>query len=141
MSPILAQAIDRQVYLRSMHERFSNSNPNIWWEILLGVAILGGIVALVWVAWLWQRRRAEPAEARPLALYRQVLAQTGLSAGEVWRLKRLATIVRMPQPTAALISPELYDQAVEQYCASRGIFGSRRGAANQFAAIRARIFG
>lgn len=141
MSPLLAQTIDRQVYLKSMHQQFSSPNPNIWWEILLGVAILGGLVALAWVAWLWQRRRGEPTEVRPLALYRQVLAKAGLTAGEVWRLKSLAGIVRMPHPTAALISPELYDEAVEKYCASRGLFGSRRSAATQFAAIRIRLFG
>jgi len=141
MNAILAQTIDRQFYLRSMHEQFSNANPRIWWEIALGVAIVGGIVALVWVAWFWQRWHSDRAELRPLSLYRQVLAKTGLSAGETWRLRRLAMVVRMSQPTAALISPELYDEAVQQYCASRGLLGSRKGAASQFAAIRIRLFG
>jgi hypothetical protein len=140
VTEILAQTIDRKLYLRSMHEQFSNSDPHIWWEILLGLTIVGGIVALVWVAWFWQRWHSDRAELRPLSLYRQVLAKTGLSAGELWRLKRLAMVVRMPNPTAALISPGLYDEAVEQYCSSRGLFGSRRGAAGQFAAIRTRLF-
>jgi len=140
MNGVLAQTIDRKLYLRSMHEQFSTANPHIWWEILLGVAIVGGIVGLVWFAWYCQRWHVDRAELRPMSLYRQVLARIGLPAGDLWRLKRLARVVGMSHPTAALISPGLYDEAVERYCASRGLFGSRKGAAAHFAAIRARLF-
>lgn len=141
MNGMLAQTVDRQVYLRSMHQQFSTANPDVWWEILLGVGIVGGIVALIWVAWFWQRSRVDRTEARPMALYRQVLARIGLSTGDVWRLKRLARAIGLPNPTAALISPELYDEAVERYCAGRGLFGSRRGAAARFKVIRVQLFG
>lgn len=141
MIRILAQTIDRQLYLRSMHKQFSTADPNLWREILLGVTIVGGVIALAWAVWFWQRWRRERGEIKPLTLYRHVLARIGLSAGEGWRLRRLAKAIRLPHPTALLISVELYDEAVQRYCAGKGWLGSRKSAAAQFAAIRTRLFG
>jgi len=141
MIRILAQTIDREVYLRSMHQQFSKANPHLWWEILLGVVLVGGLVGVAWMAWACQRWRSRRVEAKPMELYRHVLAGIGLPPGDRWRLWRLARVVRMAQPTAALISEQMYDEAVAQYCAGRGLLGSRQGAAAQFAAIRAQLFG
>lgn len=140
MNLILAQAVDRDTYLKSMHQQFSNSNPHMWWELLLGVGVLAGIVGVLWVAWFWQRSHGDQVELRPMALYRQVLGRLGLPASDVWRLKRLARVVGIPQPTAVLISSELYDEAVDKYCASRGPFGARTGARAAYADIRSRLF-
>jgi hypothetical protein len=140
MMGILAQTIDRQFYLRSMHQQFSRSDPHIWQEILLGLAIVGGIVALAWVAWYVQSWSGQKTQAGPMSLYRNVLGRMDLPPGDLWRLWRLAKVVHMPHPTAVLISAELYDEAVKEYGTTTGWLGSRRSAAAQFAGIRARLF-
>lgn len=141
MLVLLTEGIDRAVYLRSMHQRFSTPNPNLWRDILLGVTIVGGLLAVAWAAWLWQRRRSELGEMNAAALYRHLLTRLRLPAGDAWRLWWLARTLRTPHPAAMLISPELYDEAVSRYCAGSGLLGSRKRAAPQFAAIRARLFG
>lgn len=138
---VLAQDIDRQVYLRSMHEQFARSNPKIWWELLLGLVIVLGLLGIVYLSGVWQRWRQAPPEARPFALYRQVLARLNLTPGQMWRLWRLAKAAKIPHPTALLISIGAYDEAVAAYCAGRGALGSRARLAPQFAEIRRRLFG
>ena len=140
MPPYLAEGINRSYYLRSLHQHFSPPNPNLWIEILPGAVLIASLLVAAWLAWRWQRWRGEQGEMSPAALYRYTLARLHLSAGDVWWLWRLAKTVRIPHPTALLISPELYDEAVKRFCESSGLLGSRKRAESQFTAIRARLF-
>lgn len=137
---LLTEGIDRAHYLRSMHQHFSTTRANLWHEILLGLALVMGLLVIAWVAWRWQLWRGEQDEMSPAALFRYTLARLRLPPGDAWRLWRLAKTVKLPHPTAMLISPELYDEAVSRYCAGSGLLGSRKYAAPQFAAIRERLF-
>lgn len=140
MIRLLAQAIDRDDYLRSMKHRFSVPNPHVWHEILLAVGILAGLVGMLWIVWRWQRWRSGHGEMGPVDLYRHVLTRLDLPVGDLWRLWRLARVVRLPHPTAVLINATLFDEAVAQYCAGHGWLGPRSRAATQFATIRKRLF-
>ena len=70
-------------------------------------------------------------------------AQGKLGLGLIgrFRLWQLVRVQKIPHPTSLLISPQLYDQAAEAYCGSRGWFGARTRAESGFAALREEIFG
>ncbi|GMV98113.1 MAG: hypothetical protein HRF43_01940 [Phycisphaerae bacterium] len=140
MRTLLAQRIDRDLYLRSMHQQFANPNPDLWWQILVGVLLVGGVVGLVLLFGFWQRRKKCAGATAPLGLYRHVLLHLGLPAGDVWRMWRLAKALHVAHPAALLISPALFDRAVAGYCAGHGWLGSRSRYKPAFAAIRKRLF-
>ncbi|GMU21438.1 MAG: hypothetical protein AMXMBFR13_15310 [Phycisphaerae bacterium] len=141
MLMLLGQAdAPRTEALRSMQQRFSVPVPDIWFQILLGLVILGGLLGLVWTMGLLQRRRSEPAQLQPAALYRRAVRCLNLPLTDAWRLWRLARITRMPHPTSILLSPVLFDTAVQNYCATRGWLRSRAGAEPHFAILRRKLF-
>lgn len=142
MMLLLAQtAAERAGRLRSLQDRFAEPAPGVGSRILLFFLLLLAAVIVVWLAAYFQRRRVQGIRPQPMALFVRVQRRLGLPFWSRWRMKRLAQIVGIDQPTALLISPGLFDQAVEQYCAGRGLLGSRTGTAVEFARIREQIFG
>lgn len=137
---ILAQTASREDYLRSMRTQFSQPKTDIWWQVLLGIGLIGGLIVLVWLIGAWQRRTRRAGEMAPLKLYRRVLKGIGLSISDSWRMWRLAKTARITHPSALLLSSELFDEAVASFCSGSGWFGGRSRQAPAFAAIRKQLF-
>lgn len=107
---------------------------------MLILAILGCLLASLFLLTRWQQRRGQSPGLQPLVLYRRVLRKLGLPLADRWRLWWLARVLRVSHPTALLISAPLYDEAVQRYCASTGWLGHRQRAAPRLVAIRRRLF-
>ena len=134
--PLLA---DEEWY-ESVHRRFLLGEPELVRGVLTAALAIGLALIVMGILHRWQKRREQPAPAQPMALYRRVLSNMGLTVIERWLLWRLARNSRLEHPTALLVSLRLYDRAVEHYCAGGGLFFARAGKAATFAAIRRRIF-
>jgi hypothetical protein len=134
------QVLGREAQLRAMQGRFKESQPPDYSSIL---ALAAGLVCLFMIIWLlhrWQSRRTRPSRVQPGGLYSRVMRKMGLRFWERWLLHRLARGVRAEHPAALLVSVTMYDEAVQQYCAGRGLSLRRAGDAPSFAAIRRRLF-
>jgi hypothetical protein len=143
MFEVLAQAvprINRERTLDAMHERFVTGEPELWQGVVTACVVLGMLLGSVWLMYRWQHRRRHPASTQPMSFYRRILGKLGLSMLDRWFLWRLARFTGLEHPTAMLISPRMYDSAVQRYCASRGPMFSRAGSAGSFAAIRRKLF-
>lgn len=105
------------------------------WKIMIVLGLLACAVALTWLFERLQHRRAIGEQPRPLSLFRSVMHRAGLPLGDRWRLWRLARAVNLEHPVVLLISPLLFDRAVEQYTGETG------GGSAAFAPIRRRLFG
>ncbi|MBI4579830.1 MAG: hypothetical protein HY718_09020 [Planctomycetes bacterium] len=125
----------REERLQAMHRQFRDSDPQVYMRLVVAVlsivAIFGIIRLLAWM----QRRRLGAVKPQPLSLYMRVQAQLKLPLLDRWRLWRMAKALRIEHPTAMLISPVLYDEAVQRY--GQGRAGTQARLAN----IRLRLFG
>jgi hypothetical protein len=128
-----------------MGESFSREDPNgglsIVIRILCMLISLACIFALIYMINRIQRRRANPGKARPFAVFWRMQAGLGLGLLDRFRLWRLARHIDLDQPTALLISENLFDQAVAAYTQKSYLFASRGGIAASFATLRHRLFG
>lgn len=113
----------------------------MWFKIILFLALIGGLMGLGWMLSRIQRRRQAPRRPQPMALYQRVQEAVGLSVAERWWMWRLAKALKLTNPTALLISEVLYDKAVGRFCGGASWFGRSAAAAQQFSAIRHRLFG
>jgi hypothetical protein len=143
---ILAQLnTSRAERLRSMGESFSKDDPGgglgILIRILCMLICLACIFGLVYMISRIQRRRANPHQARPFAVFWRMQAGLGLGILDRLRLWRLARHINLDQPTALLISEQLFDQAVATYSRKPSRFASQGGIATSFAAVRHQLFG
>lgn len=137
ISPILAE---ERLYIEHIQDRFTQGNPEAVWQIALAAVVLIGILALTWVLGRVQQRRQQPKNPKPMEFFRRVQRRLRLSPADRFRLWRLARVTGVEHPTALLISPQFYDEAVAAYCATHGAFGSRAPSAPAYAALRARLF-
>lgn len=140
MIMMLAQALGRKEQLRAMQQRFSEPDPSAGWHFLFIIILVIWLVALAWIINRWQQRRKTPAMLQPMALFGTVLRKLGLSFLERWRLRQVARAASLEHPTALLISPQVYDEAVQTYFSGQGWLGSRSGEAEPLRAIRRRLF-
>ena len=111
---------------------FSRSDPTILHQIALVLMLLGLGLFAGWVFLQVQRRRAAPVQDNPAALFSHMQRKLGLSMLERWQLWRLAKGVKLRHPTALLISPPLFDEAVQKYAGKAG--------AGELGRIRAKLF-
>ncbi len=114
---------------------FRDGGPYPQWKIMVVLGLLVCAVALTWLCERLQHRRATGQQPRPLSLFRSVMGRLRLPLGDRWRLWRLARAVNLDHPVTLLVSPVLFDRAVEQYA------GDVAGQAAAFAPIRRRLFG
>lgn len=137
MNTLLAQAGSKADRLREMHEHFKTPDPQVPYNILVLILAIVVIFVIMRVLNRLQSRRQEQTAVHPVSLYLRVGAKLGLGYIDRYRLWRLAKIAGVANPTSLLISPILFDRAVQQYAG--GQLGSVRASA--MAAIRGRIFG
>jgi len=133
------QSMDSNRMFHEMSSRFKQGDPGVWWKIPAVLSMLAIAILLVLVLlYLEKRRRKQRTRPRPLMLFCHSLRTIGFSWMDIWRLWRLARALGIGQPTAMLISAEIFDGAMKEYCGTREGRGSR--CQNQLVAIRRQIF-
>ena len=85
--------------------------------VLLGLVVV--LIITVAVHWLRQRRR-EREVRRPEQLFQEALASLKMSPEDTSLLLRMVRELKVPQPTALLLNPEQFQQAVEQWVTRAG---------------------
>jgi hypothetical protein len=124
--------------LRSMHQHFKEPSGDVYLNISIAVlAILAIFVIMKLLDYVQKRRQSTNIKAQPMALYWRIQSKMGLSFLDRWQLWRLASSSAVPNPTALLISPVLFDRAVASYCGGLG----NSSPPARLAAIRKRLFG
>jgi len=137
---LMQTVLKRSERLQSMRHGFTQSEPGMWWNIMLVMIMISASLSLIWLLHRIQRRRSEPAKPQPMGLYIRVLGNLKLPLLDRWWLWRLAKALNIAHPTALLISEHLYDQAVRQYCQNKSSSRGASGAKSRFAAIRSSLF-
>ncbi len=118
-APILAQQTmeEKIAILRQMGSRFEAPDPGIWWKIPVVLCLFAATLFLVWMLYKLQRRRQErEVTPQPRRLFLRAMREIGLPAPDAWQLWRLAKRVRLPHPTAMLVSARYFDRIVDQDC-------------------------
>jgi hypothetical protein len=123
-----------------MQEDFSTVSPTLMHDLLLVSVIVVGVLALAWILRFRQQWAAAPGEIHPMRLFFRVQRRLGLPLLDCWRLLRLARALGVPHPTALLVSPVLFEAAVNRYCSTAGPPGRRERARARLAGIQKRIF-
>lgn len=142
MMTLILASLERHDRLRSVQDRFAESDPHVFQKVMMVVALVSAILALIWLMGRVQRRRIQQiVTPQPFGLFFRVQAKLALPWLDRWRLWRLARVLRTREPTALLISPVLFDEAVKLYCEGHSLLGRRLGKAACYAVIRQRLFG
>jgi hypothetical protein len=85
--------------------------------VLIGLVVM--LIVVVAVSWLHQRRR-ERQVRRPEQLFQEALVSLNISPEDTSLLLRMVRELKVPQPTALLLNPEQFQQAVEQWVTRAG---------------------
>jgi hypothetical protein len=138
---ILAQeSYSRVEYLRSLHNRFSESEPDVGWKIVALVVIFLAAVFCFAMLNRLQKRQVDPNVEKPGRLFRRAMKHLKLRRRDRWRLWRVAGALRLEHPAALLLSPNYYDGAIRDYCAGSSLLGNRHAARRALTELRQRIF-
>jgi hypothetical protein len=128
---LLAQTARRDSLIHAQ-EYFTRENPVILKQIATVVMVVGVVILLVWVLAKWQSRPR--GGCSPMRLYLRMQGRLGLPWSYRWRLWRLARLLKLEHPTAVLISPVLFDEAVARYRQEAGP-ATGRGSPPPYAAV------
>ncbi|HOA74307.1 MAG TPA: hypothetical protein PL151_14975 [Phycisphaerae bacterium] len=135
LTGMLAISNNRFERLRYMQDRFNESDPQAYVQILIAFVAILAIFAIIRFLNYCQTRERH-ASSQAMSFYLRVQSQMGLPLLDRWLLWRLARASGGINPTALLISPVLFDRAVERYLGPAGLVAHTR-----LAAIRRRLFG
>lgn len=96
---------------RSLNQQFSGANFRFgWMHVLVGLGILGGISAGVWLLnRLAHREGGQRRYNSPPALFRALCRAHGLSRGNRRLLKQLARHQQLADPARLFLEPERFD--------------------------------
>ena len=118
---LLAEAGHSSARVRGISRSFGTTRSAGGQEWLLYV--LMGLVVMLLVAvavhWLRQRRREQQVR-RPEQLFQEALVSLGIGPEDAALLRRMVRELNVPQPTALLLNPEQYQQAVERWVTRAG---------------------
>jgi hypothetical protein len=120
---VMAQSPQFEAWQRAVRNQFQYGGS--WTSAFLVLLSLAALVLLVgWLSRIQERlqRKTEiaPQYSDPQRLYMHLLSNLGLSVPQRQLLESVARDLRLPHPTALLVSETLYDQCVEQWTRRAG---------------------
>lgn len=141
MPRLLAQeSFSRVEYLRSLQNRFSQSEPDLGWKILSLIAALVAVLGLVALLNRIQSKKDSASVEKPQRLFFKAMKNLQLTWRDRWRLWSVAVTLHLEHPAALLISPNYYDAAVQDYRRKSALFGNRPSTQRRLHELRRRLF-
>jgi hypothetical protein len=141
MMYLILAALGRSDRLEAMRRGFtSKGDPgsDVWQGMVVisvvGFAIIGGLLILNRA----QLRRSEAAKGDAASLFREVLGALHLGVKDRALLRRIASEMKLENPTVALLTPELFAEFAYTYIAAKP--GAAKGEASRLASICKAIF-
>lgn len=123
-----------------MRQGFTALDPNTLRDLILALLMIGSLLVLAWMLHRKQLRDEAANGINPMALFIRMMTRLGLPVVDRVRMWHLARVLRIPHPTALLISTTLFRKACEDYCATRGWMGPRARAVAHLNAIARQLF-
>jgi len=137
-SPLLADGAER---LRGINQYMNREGGDPWSSLLFWLAGLTVATALLIVALRYSRvQRRRRALGHPWRLFRQLLRQLPLTAGQRWQLARIARQVRPDCPASILLTPDVLAAATRQWGKHRPT-AARQEMSARLAPVRDVLFG
>jgi hypothetical protein len=120
---VMAQSSQFEAWQRAVRDQFQYGGS--WISGILVLLSLAAIVILAgWLSRVQNRLQQgtenAPRNSDPQRLYAHLLSNLGLSVPQRQLLESVARDLRLPHPTALLVSETLYDQCVEQWTRRTG---------------------
>lgn len=138
--PLAALAkMDNAELFRQSFENWGTTSPRILWPLLILLAVVLALMTVMWGVERRRRRGGRPA-TRPIAVFRALARELGLTWTDQWLLIRIAHHQKLPTPMTLLLAAGTLDHHARQYAMSINLL-RRSLALNRAEAIRHRLFG